>query len=245
MRGPRSSNGTPSDSYSERCQPTPTPSRTRPLERTSRVATCFATRAGWRCGRTKIPVPSLMRWVTAEIAPSCDQRLQQLGRGLSGLGSARDRVPDRHVLEQVDLVVAGVFNRACQREDSLRSPALGRERELDRDVHRHPPLQVQEWSRTGTTIVQGSSLARRSRSRHRPPCRHTAAVRPRRPRLAAASGGRSRAAPDAAPRGRPRAHSLEYGPSVLPPDATTACLATSTPPSPSAGTRRPRWSRLS
>ena len=61
MRRPRLWNGSSRASYSDSCQPTPTPSRTRPPERVSRVATCLATSTGWRCGSTSTSVPSPMR----------------------------------------------------------------------------------------------------------------------------------------------------------------------------------------
>jgi len=65
IRAPRVRNSSPSAWYSDSCQPTPTPSRTRPPESVSSVLTCLATSVGWRCGSTSTSVPSVTRVVTA------------------------------------------------------------------------------------------------------------------------------------------------------------------------------------
>src|SRR5713101_7068443 len=58
MRAPRVPKSSPSASYSDSCQPTPTPRRTRPPERVSSVLTCLATSVGCRCGSTSTSVTS-------------------------------------------------------------------------------------------------------------------------------------------------------------------------------------------
>jgi len=55
----------PSASNSTQFQPTPTPRRSRPPDRTSIAAACFATSAVWRCGRIRTPVESSSRVVRA------------------------------------------------------------------------------------------------------------------------------------------------------------------------------------
>ena len=65
MRAPRVRKSSPSASYSDSCQPTPTPRRTRPPDSVSSVLTCLATSVGWRCGSTSTSVPSVTRVVTA------------------------------------------------------------------------------------------------------------------------------------------------------------------------------------
>jgi hypothetical protein len=67
MRAPRVRNGSSRASYSDSCQPTPTPSRTRPPDSVSRVLTCLATSTGCRCGSTSTSVPSVTRVVTAAM----------------------------------------------------------------------------------------------------------------------------------------------------------------------------------
>ena len=64
VRLARSANGTPMTSNSSSSQPTPTPRIMRPFDRTSRVATSFATTAGARCGRIRMPVArrTLVLW---------------------------------------------------------------------------------------------------------------------------------------------------------------------------------------
>jgi hypothetical protein len=64
-RRPRSSKGTPSDSYSTEFQPVPTPRRRRPPDRSASSAACFATSAVCRWGRISTPVDSWMRVVAA------------------------------------------------------------------------------------------------------------------------------------------------------------------------------------
>ena len=70
MRLPRVRKSAPSASYSDSCQPTPTPSRTRPPESVSSVPICLATSVGSRCGSTSTSVPSVTRDVTAASAAS-------------------------------------------------------------------------------------------------------------------------------------------------------------------------------
>ena len=70
MRAPRVRKLSPSASYSDSCQPTPTPRRTRPPESVSSVLTCLATSVGWRCGSTSTSVPSVTREVTAAMYES-------------------------------------------------------------------------------------------------------------------------------------------------------------------------------
>ena len=67
MRLPRVANASPSASYSDSCQPTPIPRRTRPPESVSNVLACFATSTGWRWGSTSTSVPRPMRSVTAAM----------------------------------------------------------------------------------------------------------------------------------------------------------------------------------
>lgn len=64
VRGPRSSNGTPSVANSSASQPTPIPSSTRsPPAMSSRVARALAVTTGLRWGTMRMAVPSLMRLV--------------------------------------------------------------------------------------------------------------------------------------------------------------------------------------
>ncbi len=65
MRAPRSWKFSPSASYSDSCQPTPTPSRMRPPESVSSVLTCLATSVGSRWGSTSTSVPMVTREVAA------------------------------------------------------------------------------------------------------------------------------------------------------------------------------------
>ena len=61
IRVPRRANDTSTASISSSSQPTPTPRMARPLLSRSSVDHSFATYAGWRCGRIKIPVASRSR----------------------------------------------------------------------------------------------------------------------------------------------------------------------------------------
>ena len=70
MRAPRVWKSSPIASYSDSCQPTPMPRRTRPPESVSSVLICLATSVGSRCGSTSTSVPSVTREVTAAMYDS-------------------------------------------------------------------------------------------------------------------------------------------------------------------------------
>src|SRR6266568_3573688 len=67
---PRRSNGTPMNSYSSLCQPTPTPRRKRPPLSSCSVATSFARCMGLCSGTSTIEVPRPIRPVQPAIQPS-------------------------------------------------------------------------------------------------------------------------------------------------------------------------------
>src|SRR4029453_6238438 len=61
--------GTPTASNSLRTYPAPTPTRSRPLETTSMVASSLARTTGLRNGSTMMPLPTLIGVVAAAIRP--------------------------------------------------------------------------------------------------------------------------------------------------------------------------------
>ena len=66
----RASKSSPAASNSSRCQPTPTPSSSRPCDSTSSVAAVFASTIAGRSGAIRIPVASRTREVAPAIAAS-------------------------------------------------------------------------------------------------------------------------------------------------------------------------------
>ena len=67
----RSANGTSRTVNSSSSQPKPRPKTKRPPASSCTVQAERATASGWRSGRTKMPVASSIRSVTAAAAPSC------------------------------------------------------------------------------------------------------------------------------------------------------------------------------
>ena len=77
--------GTPSPSCSRSYHDAPMPSRARPLDRTSRVVTIFASSPGWRYITPVTSTPSVIRWVSAATYPSVVYA--------SSIGSSADAMP--------------------------------------------------------------------------------------------------------------------------------------------------------
>ena len=95
VRAARSANGMPTASNSSASQPTPTPNRKRPLDSTSSEAAALATATALRSGRTKTPVPSLMRLVQRGDVRQRDEGIVQRHRRAAGelaVGRVRIRV---------------------------------------------------------------------------------------------------------------------------------------------------------
>ena len=85
VRAPRVLKSMPTDSSSSRIQPTPMPSRSRPPDRTSMVASRLARGSAWCSGRTSTPVANTMRrvWAARKASRSRGSGMgQSSGRGM-------------------------------------------------------------------------------------------------------------------------------------------------------------------
>src|SRR4029453_421516 len=110
IRAPRGRKLSPSASYSDSCQPTPTPRRMRPPESVSSVLTCLATSAGCRWGSTSTSVPR-------------------------GRRASLDWPAHHHVVEDIDVVVADPLDGAGEIGDRGRPLAIGHAGKLDAELH--------------------------------------------------------------------------------------------------------------
>src|SRR5438552_12717511 len=85
MRLARSRQFMPSASYSTWFHPIATPRRTRPRERTSRVAACLATRTVCRCGRMTMPNASSSFFDRRQETEQHERLVERIAMGVCAL----------------------------------------------------------------------------------------------------------------------------------------------------------------